>query len=65
MKISPQLGIRKMTAGVGGGPEAIRTLPVMKSRICSTDRSRSRRRHEPGGIPMVPVMNIAKLPAAQ
>ena len=38
MKISPQLGIRKMTAGAEGGPEVIRTFPVMKVQNCSTDR---------------------------
>ena len=60
MKIAPQSGIRKITADAGGGLELIRTFPVMKSRICATDRSRSRRRHGPGGILMVPVMNIVK-----
>ena len=67
MKISPQLVIRKMTVGVGGGPEVIRTLPVMKSQFCLTDRSRSRRRHGLRGILMVPppVMIIGKILAAQ
>ena len=45
MKISPQLRIRKITADARGGPEVIRTFPVMKIQICSTERSRSRRRH--------------------
>ena len=42
MKISPQVGIRKITADAGGGPEVMRTFPVMNVHICFTDRSRSR-----------------------
>ena len=38
MKISPQVGIRKITADDGGGPEVMRTFPVMKVQICSADR---------------------------
>ena len=65
MKISPQLGIRNITAGAGGGPEVMRTFPVMNVQNCSTDRSRSRRRHGPGGIHIVPViiMNIGQISA--
>ena len=37
MKISPQLGIRKITAGAGGGSEVMRTFSVMNVQNCSTD----------------------------
>ena len=47
------------------GPEVTRTFPVMKIQICSTDRSRGRRRHGPGGILVVPVMNIGKISVAR
>ena len=39
-----QLETGTITAEVGRGPEVKMTLPVMKILICSTDRSRSRRR---------------------
>ena len=42
MKIFPQIGIRKITAGAGGGPEVMRTFPAINVQDCSTDRSRSR-----------------------
>ena len=42
MKIAPQVGTRKITADAGGGPEVMRTFPVMNVQICSTDRSLSR-----------------------
>ena len=42
MKISPQVGIRKITTDAGGGPEVMQTFPVMNVQICLTDRSRSR-----------------------
>ena len=42
MKISPQVGIRKITADAGGGPEVMRTFPGTNVQICLTDRSWSR-----------------------
>ena len=45
MTISPNRGIKRLTADAGHVPEVIKTFQVMKIRICSTDRSRSRRRH--------------------
>ena len=45
MTISPNRGINRLTADAGHVPEVIRTFQVMRIRMCSTDRSRSRRRH--------------------
>ena len=42
--LTGQLGTGTITVDVGRGPEVKMTLPVMKILICSTDRSRSRRR---------------------
>ena len=50
---------------VGRGSEVIMTFPVIQIRICSTDRSRSRRRHGLGGILMVQVENIGKISASR
>ena len=58
--------LRDNTVDRGRGPEVIRTFQVMKIRICSTDRSRSRRRHGIVGILKVQVIrNIGTTSAAR
>ena len=61
----PTVGDRIDNRGRRTGSEVIRTFPVIQIRICSTDRSRSRRWHELGGILMVQVENIGKISAAR
>ena len=42
MRISPRVGITKITRDPRSRPEVIRTFPVGKIQDLSTDRSRSR-----------------------
>ena len=58
MKISPRVGIRKITMDPRSGPEVIRTFPVVNIHNFSTDRSRSRSRHGPEVIQTFPAWNI-------
>ena len=41
MKISPQVGIRKITTDAGGGPEVMQTFPVMNVHFPSDEHSKN------------------------